>query len=51
MLGENGTGKTTFITMLAAANNESAENNLVIPKMKVSYKPQKMKPTFEGTVR
>ncbi|GJD10174.1 ABC transporter E family member 2 [Galdieria sulphuraria] len=33
MLGENGTGKTTFI------------------QLHVSYKPQKISPSFEGTVR
>ena len=51
MLGENGTGKTTFITMLAGAQNETAAKNDDIPEMNVSYKPQKIKPTFEGTVR
>jgi ATP-binding cassette subfamily E protein 1 len=47
MLGENGTGKTTFITMLAGASSENSD----IPEMNVSYKPQKIKPTFEGSVR
>ena len=54
LLGENGTGKTTFIRMLAGnldpdldANGEKPE----LPKLAVSYKPQKIAPKFEGTVR
>jgi len=50
LLGENGTGKTTFIRMLAGllkADDEEAE----IPELNVSYKPQKISPKFGGTVR
>ncbi|EIE24324.1 Abce1 protein [Coccomyxa subellipsoidea C-169] len=50
MLGENGTGKTTFIRMLHGslkADDESVE----VPEFKVSYKPQKISPKFPGTVR
>lgn len=50
MLGENGTGKTTFIRMLAgssAPDNEGIE----VPPLNVSYKPQTIKPKFQGTVR
>jgi ATP-binding cassette subfamily E protein 1 len=50
LLGENGTGKTTFIRMLAGllkADDEDAE----IPELNVSYKPQKISPKFGGTVR
>jgi len=47
MLGENGTGKTTFIRMLAGVDAEKKEE---IPDLKVSYKPQKIAPKFEGSV-
>lgn len=49
MLGENGTGKTTFIRMMAGMlkPDEGGE----VPRMNVSYKPQKISPKFTGTVR
>lgn len=50
MLGENGTGKTTFIRMLAGLLKPD-EDNVEIPELNVSYKPQKISPRFEGTVR
>ncbi|XP_057448837.1 ABC transporter E family member 2-like [Lotus japonicus] len=46
MLGENGTGKTTFIRMLAQAGSDTE-----MPQFNVSYKPQKINPKFESTVR
>uniref|UniRef100_A0A7S3CVK3 ATP-dependent transporter ycf16 n=1 Tax=Palpitomonas bilix TaxID=652834 RepID=A0A7S3CVK3_9EUKA len=49
MLGENGTGKTTFIKMLAGIMEP--DDGADIPEMNVSYKPQKISPKFEGTVR
>jgi len=47
MLGENGTGKTTFIRMLAGVD-KTVEG---VPELAVSYKPQKITPKFEGSVR
>ena len=50
MLGENGTGKTTFIKLLAGAvSADNEEDNM--PEFHVSYKPQEIAPKFEGTVR
>jgi len=49
MVGENGTGKTTFIRMLAG--QLPPEGDIKIPQMFVSYKPQKIAPKFEGTVK
>ncbi|CZS90337.1 probable RNase L inhibitor [Rhynchosporium graminicola] len=49
MMGENGTGKTTFCKLLAGAIQP--DGNQKVPGMKVSMKPQKITPKFEGTVR
>lgn len=49
MMGENGTGKTTFCRMLAGA--EQPDSAKKMPKMSVSMKPQKINPKFPGTVR
>ncbi|RPA91043.1 ATP-binding cassette sub-family e member 1 [Choiromyces venosus 120613-1] len=49
MMGENGTGKTTFCRMLAGV--EPPDDNEKIPKMSISMKPQKITPKFPGTVR
>jgi len=47
LLGENGTGKTTFVKILAGKDKELIEE---IPSLKISYKPQTIKPTFDGFV-
>ncbi|KAG9248017.1 P-loop containing nucleoside triphosphate hydrolase protein [Calycina marina] len=49
MMGENGTGKTTFCRLLAG--NLAPDGDQKVPGMKVSMKPQKITPKFEGTVR
>ncbi|KAJ5799417.1 uncharacterized protein N7518_001485 [Penicillium psychrosexuale] len=49
MMGENGTGKTTFCKMLAGALKP--DGTITIPKMNISMKPQKITPKFTGTVR
>ena len=52
MLGENGTGKTTFIRMLhGTLAPDDAESADKIPQFNVSYKPQKISPKFPGSVR
>lgn len=50
LLGENGTGKTTFIRMLAgslAPDDGSGD----LPQLHISYKPQKISPRSQGLVR
>ncbi|KAI1977119.1 Fe-S cluster-binding ribosome biosynthesis protein [Ophidiomyces ophidiicola] len=49
MMGENGTGKTTFCKMLAGV--EKPDGGKAVPAMNISMKPQKITPKFQGTVR
>ncbi|KAJ6668771.1 hypothetical protein lerEdw1_012255 [Lerista edwardsae] len=49
MLGENGTGKTTFIRMLAG--RLTPDDKSEVPVLNVSYKPQKISPKSTGSVR
>mmetsp|Transcript_13980 Transcript_13980/g.28652 ORF Transcript_13980/g.28652 Transcript_13980/m.28652 type:complete len:633 (+) Transcript_13980:118-2016(+) len=56
LLGENGTGKTTFIRMLAGLlksdeEEKDPDGEVGVPELNISYKPQKISPKFEGTVR
>ena len=63
LLGENGTGKTTFVRMLAGLLKSDEQVDLEeegmsyeasqagVPDLNVSYKPQKISPKFKGTVR
>ncbi|KAJ2741762.1 Fe-S cluster-binding ribosome biosynthesis protein [Coemansia sp. BCRC 34301] len=49
LLGENGTGKTTLINLLAGKLETDAGEKL--DSLNVSYKPQNIAPKFPGTVR
>eukprot|EP01130_Rhizamoeba_saxonica_P009749 TRINITY_DN3978_c0_g1_i1.p1 TRINITY_DN3978_c0_g1~~TRINITY_DN3978_c0_g1_i1.p1 ORF type:complete len:607 (-),score=158.38 TRINITY_DN3978_c0_g1_i1:37-1857(-) len=49
LLGENGTGKTTFIKLLAGILKP--DNDETMPPLNISYKPQTVSPNFNGTVR
>lgn len=49
LLGENGTGKTTFIKLLAGITGP--DGNTKAPQMNVSYKPQKISPKSEASVQ
>lgn len=52
MLGENGTGKTTLIRLLAGdkADGEPDDEYVQPPELSISYKPQKISPKFAGSV-
>ncbi|KAJ2472035.1 Fe-S cluster-binding ribosome biosynthesis protein [Coemansia sp. RSA 2322] len=49
LLGENGTGKTTLINMLAG--HLAPDGDVAVPQLNMSFKPQKISPKFPGTVR
>lgn len=49
MMGENGTGKTTFCQLLAGAKKPDGAQK--VPPLNISMKPQKITPKFTGTVR
>ena len=48
MLGENGTGKTTFVRLFAGEEPDIPADKL---NMALSLKPQTISPKFPGTVR
>ncbi|OSD05223.1 P-loop containing nucleoside triphosphate hydrolase protein, partial [Trametes coccinea BRFM310] len=48
MLGENGTGKTTFVKLLAG---DTPDQETEKQSLAVSLKPQTISPSFPGTVR
>mmetsp|Transcript_58988 Transcript_58988/g.128064 ORF Transcript_58988/g.128064 Transcript_58988/m.128064 type:complete len:134 (-) Transcript_58988:860-1261(-) len=47
IMGQNGTGKTTFIKLLAGQLQPT--DGKAMPKLNVSYKPQTISPKFPGT--
>ncbi|KAG9313421.1 RNAse L inhibitor-type ATP binding cassette protein [Chiua virens] len=49
MLGENGTGKTTFVRLLAGVMTPDIETDKL--ELSVSLKPQTISPKFPGSVR
>ncbi len=49
ILGANGTGKTTFMKILAGL--ETTDDGKKLDKLKVSYKPQYISAEYEGTVQ
>lgn len=49
MMGENGTGKTTFCKMLAGVLKPDGDQK--VPNLHISMKPQTINPKFPGTVR
>jgi ATP-binding cassette subfamily E protein 1 len=49
MLGQNGTGKTTLIKMLAGILQPD-QDDVEMPKLTISYKPQTISPKFQGSV-
>ncbi|KAK9094139.1 hypothetical protein Scep_025608 [Stephania cephalantha] len=53
VLGENGTGKTTFIRLLAGLLKPDVieGSDVEVPKFNISYKPQKLVPKSPSTVR
>ena len=54
MLGQNGTGKSTFIKMIAGILKADADESGKVPELPdlhVSYKPQEITPKFQGTVK
>lgn len=53
LLGENGTGKSTFIHLLAGLLKPDLKEDgteIEMPGLAISIKPQKIAPKFEGTV-
>mmetsp|Transcript_15991 Transcript_15991/g.32851 ORF Transcript_15991/g.32851 Transcript_15991/m.32851 type:complete len:602 (+) Transcript_15991:3794-5599(+) len=50
LMGENGMGKTTFIKIIGGFIKPDESSNL-FPQISISYKPQKISPSFKGTVK
>ena len=50
LLGENGTGKSTLVHMLAGKIKPD-DKDIEMPELHISVKPQSISPKFEGTVQ
>lgn len=50
LLGENGTGKSTLVTMLAGKLKPD-QSDTEIPELSISVKPQTVSPKYDGTVQ
>jgi ATP-binding cassette subfamily E protein 1 len=50
LLGENGTGKSTLVTMLAGKLKPD-KSDTDIPELSISVKPQTVSPKYDGTVQ
>jgi ATP-binding cassette subfamily E protein 1 len=50
LLGENGTGKTTLINLIAGKLKPD-QKDVYIPDLHISFKPQMISPKFEGSVQ
>ncbi len=50
LLGENGTGKTTLVSLLAGRQKADKQDS-EIPELSISVKPQTISPKFDGTVQ
>ncbi|KAL0234578.1 hypothetical protein PCE1_001614 [Barthelona sp. PCE] len=53
LIGENGTGKTTLIRLLAGLLQPDEDDNgtqVEMPELRISFKPQRIAPRFKGNV-
>lgn len=51
LIGRNGVGKSLFVRVLAGLLKPDTATTTTIPDLKISYKPQKINPKFQGSVQ